>query len=200
MKNMNKTSRDRSRPVHFSILGPVHFSKFGPVQVSNIRPVHSLLVKPVYKAFSLILVILILFGLFSCDDNGKREIKPETVIDRETMIMLLADMDVTDAALKTRQIGLSHDSIRKISAMAYDSLYLYYKITPRIFRENMRYYQRDMEDYQNMLDEKITLLTRRKDSLTIEPEKLDTSRIKPINIKGTTVRKDSSLTKGKSRK
>lgn len=154
--------------------------------------------------FSGILIVpaFLLVMCVSCDDNGKKQIKPKTVIDRETMIMLLADMDITDAALKSRQIGISHDSIRKISAMAYDSLYLYYKITPEIFRENMRYYQRDMEDYQKMIDEKITLLTRRKDSLTIEPEKLDTSeyRTKQVKINAVKSPKDKASSEDKAKK
>jgi len=115
--------------------------------------------------------------------NGCRQSKtagpePKQILDRQTMVMLMADMDITDAALKVRQIGLSHDSIRKLSGKAFDSLYIYYGTTPDVFKENIKYYQRNMEDYQKMMDEKLELLSRKKDSIdvAIEPVKIDTSR------------------------
>lgn len=90
----------------------------------------------------------------------------------------MADMDITDAALKLRQLGLSHDSIRKLSEKAFDSLYIYYGTTPEVFKENIKFYQRDMEEYQKMMDEKLELLSRKKDSINvaIEPVKIDTTK------------------------
>ncbi|HLO89981.1 MAG TPA: DUF4296 domain-containing protein [Lentimicrobium sp.] len=126
---------------------------------------------------------IMLVVMFSCDDNGKSEVKPKQLIDRETMILLMADMDVTDAALKVKQVGISHDSLKKLADQAYDSLYLYYKITPEVFRQNMQYYQRDMEDFEKMVDDKISLLSRKKDSIMLESQKTDTSKIKVKAIK-----------------
>jgi hypothetical protein len=121
-----------------------------------------------------------LLAFLSCNQSGKDNRKPEKIIDRETMIHLMADMDITDAALKIKQVGLKHDGIRQLSNKAYDSLYLYYKTTPEEFKRNVTYYQKDLDNYQMMMDEKITLLSKKKDSISvsISPVKIDTSKIK----------------------
>lgn len=130
--------------------------------------------------FFLFVQALFLFGLLSCNQSGKDDQKPARIIDRQTMIHLMADMDITDAALKIKQVGLKHDSIKQLSDKSYDSLYLYYKTTPEEFKRNVSYYQKNLENYQQMMDEKITLLSKKKDSInvSINPVKLDTSKIK----------------------
>ncbi len=120
----------------------------------------------------------IIFGiLFGCDSNGGTDLKDEQIIERSSMIQLLADIEITEAALKVRQLKLKRDSFNLIKKMSLDSLYIYYNTTPQLFKENLKYYQRDMEDYQKMIDEKIELLSRKKDSISIEPSLLDTTKI-----------------------
>lgn len=135
-----------------------------------------------YTLSSLFYIFFVLVVL-SCNQSDRNNGTPEQIIDRETMIRLMADMDITDAALKTKQMSLKHDSIRRLSNRAYDSLYLYYKTTPENFRLNVGYYQRDLEDYQKMMDEKIILLSKKKDSINmaVVPVKLDTTKIKIRN-------------------
>lgn len=138
------------------------------------------------------LTCIALVTMLSCNNKGSGGTKPAQIIDRETMIMLMADMDITDAALKVRQKGLSHDSINKIADQVYDSLYLYYKTTPEIFKQNIRYYQSDMADFEKMVDDKITLLSKKKDSIMLAPEKLDTTKYK---VKKVILRTDSVVSK-----
>ncbi len=94
------------------------------------------------------------------------------------MIMLMADLDITEAALRVKQTYIPRDSLSKLTKIAYDSLYIYYNTTPAIFVENLKFYQEDMEDYLEMVNEKIELLIRKKDSVALAPEKLDTTRMK----------------------
>lgn len=135
--------------------------------------------------FSFLAQAVFLLVFLSCNRSDNKSQTPEQIIDRETMIRLMADMDITDAALKTKQMSLKHDSIRQLSNRAYDSLYLYYKTTPDNFKLNVSYYQRNLEEYQKMMDEKIILLSRKKDSINmaVNPIKLDTSKIKIKNPK-----------------
>ena len=86
------------------------------------------------------------------------------LIPREQMIRMMADMEITEAALKIKQVRSSRDSIKKIAAISYDSLYIYYRVTPEQFKDNLKLYQQDLEDYEAMVDEVIVLLTQRKDS------------------------------------
>lgn len=127
----------------------------------------------------------IIFGILSgCDRNESTDIKDDQVIERSSMVQLLADIEITEAALKAKQLKLKRDSFKVITKMAIDSLYIYYNTTPHLFKENLKYYQRDMEDYQKMMDEKIVLLSRKKDSISIEPSLLDTTKIdSTVNVK-----------------
>lgn len=76
--------------------------------------------------------------------------------------------------------------------MAFDSLYLYYRTTPELFKENLKYYQYDMQDFQKMLEEKINLITRKNDSITLEPVKLDTSKVKDTVLNSAKVKPESN--------
>ncbi len=121
----------------------------------------------------------IMFGFLvsGCDSDKSSELKDEQVIERSAMVQLLADIEITEAALKAKQLKLKRDSFRLISKMALDSLYIYYNTTPQLFKENLKYYQSDMEDYQKMIDEKIELLSRKKDSISLQPALIDTTKI-----------------------
>lgn len=127
--------------------------------------------------FSLITIFTLLVCT-QCKQDEFRKLKKEQIIDRETMIHLMADMEITEAALKLKQTKIKYDSIRILSNRAFDSLYLYYRTTPELFKENLKYYQYDMEDFQQMLEEKINLITRKNDSISLEPVKIDTNNVK----------------------
>ncbi|MGE5382153.1 MAG: DUF4296 domain-containing protein [Omnitrophica WOR_2 bacterium] len=130
------------------------------------------------KAVSLILGLLFMQLMINCTRIDQVKIAKDEIIDKETMVHLMADMDLTEAALKIRQDRISRDSLKLLSARAYDSLYLFYKTTPRLFKENLRYYQEDIELYKQMTDEKVTILSQKRDSIALKPEVLDTTKIK----------------------
>jgi len=146
---------------------------------------------------SLIFSLLTAFTLLvytQCKQDEFSKLSKEQIIDRETMIHLMADMEITEAALKLKQTKMKYDSIRTLSNRAFDSLYLYYNTTPELFKENLKYYQYDMEDFQQMLEEKINLITRKNDSITLEPVKIDTGSVKDKDTKDGKVATDSIKT------
>lgn len=105
---------------------------------------------------------------------------------REQLIHLMADIELTEAALKLKQVKLSRDSVKRIAEKCYDSLYQAYGLTPEQFRENLRYYQLDMVDFQAITDSVIINLTRRKDSvsnLSKTPDTLKTKTTDTVNTK-----------------
>lgn len=130
------------------------------------------------KAVSLIVGLLFMQLMINCTRIDQVKIAKDEIIDKKTMVHLMADMDLTEAALKIRQDRISRDSLKLLSARAYDSLYLFYKTTPRLFKVNLRYYQEDIELYKQMTDEKVTILSQKRDSIAIKPEVLDTTKIK----------------------
>lgn len=129
-----------------------------------------------------VLACLLIVSVCACKQNIQPSISNDQIIDREAMIRLMADMEITEAGLKTKQSTMPYDSVKMLANKAYDSLCLYYKTTPELFKENLRYYQQDMEDYQKMIDDKITLLTMKNDSLNLIPEKIIPRKITPTKI------------------
>lgn len=134
-----------------------------------------------------VVLLSLMVSLNSCKSDKKDFAGGQQQIPREQMIRLMADMELTEAALKTRQVKLSRDSIKKIATQSYDSLYSFYGVTPEQFKENLKYYQLDLEDFQAMSDSVIITLTRHKDSVSNLKDSLpkpDTTIIrKKIKIK-----------------
>ncbi len=117
-------------------------------------------------------------GLTGCRNGQNKTISGSKSISRDQMIRLMADIELTEAALKIKQVKLSRDSVKIIAKKCYDSLYQFYGITPEQFTENLKYYQRDLEDFQAITDSVIINLTRRKDSLSNLPKTVDSAKIR----------------------
>lgn len=112
----------------------------------------------------LLFYVFVLAALMGCRPSGN---KPDSgdIISRDTMIQVMADVELTEAALRYLQTRISRDSLEKVKTRSYDSLYLYYKLTPAKFNRNLVYYQNDLAGFENMLDEVMFSLTKDKDSL-----------------------------------
>lgn len=126
------------------------------------------------KGYISVVFLSLAVSLNSCQSDKKEFSSGQQQIPREQMIRLMADMELTEAALKTKQVKLSRDSIKKIAAQSYDSLYSFYGVTPEQFKENLKYYQLDLEDFQAMSDSVIITLTRHKDSVSNLKDSLPT--------------------------
>jgi hypothetical protein len=117
---------------------------------------------------SLIISFFLFLGLLGCKQEQVSSSETSRVIAKDTMIQLMADLEIVESAIKLKQAQLQRDSLVKLSTMAFDSLYAYYKITPADFKYNLQFYQSDMALYQKMLDEMIIILSRKKDSISLE--------------------------------
>lgn len=90
----------------------------------------------------------------------------------------MADMQITETALRQKQSSLNRDTMKIISEKAFDSLYLYYKTTPAAFQNSLKYYQQDLEKYLKMNEEMITFLTQKEDSIKLENDSLVNDTVK----------------------
>jgi hypothetical protein len=115
-----------------------------------------------------LLVFVSFFALNAC--RGKAKIEgDEVLIPRQEMILLMADVELAEAVLRYKQGKISRDSLNKLSAMTFDSLYAWHQVKPAQFKANLAYYQEDLAGFEKMLDEVILLLTRAKDSINNLP-------------------------------
>ncbi len=108
--------------------------------------------------------VFMLVALLGCKPSGNKTDSGD-IIPRETMIQVMADVELTEAAMRYQQTRISRDSLEKIKTRSFDSLYLFYKLTPTKFNQNLVYYQNDLADFEQMLDEVMLSLTKDKDSL-----------------------------------
>ena len=113
---------------------------------------------------SLVIIVFLLVSFSGCKPSGQ---KPDVdkLIPRETMINLMADVEVVEAKLRFQQTRIKQDSLQKLKIKFFDSLYMYYKVTPDQFNQNLKYYQGDLTDFELMIDEVILSITRAKDSV-----------------------------------
>lgn len=116
-----------------------------------------------------ILYAILILSAYSCQEN--KTDRETRIISKDTMIYLMADLEIVESAIKLKQAQLQRDSLEKLSNMAFDSLYAFYKISPTHFKSNLEYYQKNMIQYQEMLDEMIIIISKKKDSISLEPEK-----------------------------
>ncbi|MBW6492274.1 MAG: DUF4296 domain-containing protein [Lentimicrobium sp.] len=94
------------------------------------------------------------------------------IIPRGEMIRIMSDVEITEAALRFMQSKVSRDSLEVITEKSFDSLYIFYGITPAQFKENLIYYQQDLKNFEKMIDEVMLIITKSKDSvqnLTVNP-------------------------------
>lgn len=120
--------------------------------------------------YILIISNLLILTILSCNTDRDNNIESTRIVQKDTMINLMADLEIVESAIKLQQAKIQKDSLDKLSNMAFDSLYAFYKITPEQFKYNLAYYQRNMSNYQEMLDNMIIVLSRKKDSITVEQD------------------------------
>ena len=110
---------------------------------------------------TLILIILsILLASCSLMPGSENEEIPENIIPREKMIVVLADMQITEAYLQ---------NLRKAGFKVKDTSVLYYKmvfkkndITNTSFEESLLYYQQDLAKLELIYTDVITRLNELK--------------------------------------
>lgn len=115
-------------------------------------------------------LIILLIALSACKPSGE---KPDAgkLIQRGKMIDIMADMEVVEAKLRFQQTRVNQDSLQKLKTENYDSLYMFYKVTPGQFNQSLKYYQEDLVNFELMLDEVILSITQAKDSVLLKNKK-----------------------------
>lgn len=131
-----------------------------------------------------LLLVFMLISLLGCKTGGKAG--PDGLIPRGKMIDIMADVEVVEAQLRFQQTRITNDSLQKVKIQSYDSLYMFYKVTPDQFSQSLKYYQEDLVNFEGMIDEVILSITKDRDSVL---------NIKEVLADSSLVVVDSSLVK-----
>ena len=109
-------------------------------------------------------ILIILFSiaaslsLFTQGCRNQAGKLPENVLDKQTMINLLTDMQLVEAALAVKQSRNAADP--SVPRIYYDSLFAKYNITKAVVDSSLKYYGRQPEIFEELYAQVIIRLSR----------------------------------------
>lgn len=96
-----------------------------------------------------ILAVVALLAVVSCSNSDKVR-KPETFLNEQQMIDVLADSYLIEAELN--QMKAEGKDIKELQVAYYQQLFEHYGITDSIFAQNMYYYTHHPDVLERMMD------------------------------------------------
>lgn len=112
--------------------------------------------------------VIVLLAISTSCSHKKEYPRPLLFLSERQMIDILTDVHVIEASMNFRRnLGQSMDD-RK--AVFFDSLFKIYGITPEILEHNMRYYNENPEQMDNIYQAVIEKLTALQSAIRVEDE------------------------------
>jgi hypothetical protein len=100
---------------------------------------------------------LISLSLFACKNPQSPSVadlqKPDSLIPRRKMIMILTDVHLTEAALS--YIKTKGETPKRLTSDYYNAVFSKYKISQKNFESNFDYYKRNQEELLMIYEEVI---------------------------------------------
>jgi len=104
---------------------------------------------------------MVLFFVSSCDNEKKEEIKaPDNLISKEKMIIIMADIQVTEAYIKKHK--LKRQPKTDTSLLYFHKLFQKNEVTKGQFENSLLYYKENLPELQEMYTRVITRLNQLK--------------------------------------
>ncbi|MCK5839252.1 MAG: DUF4296 domain-containing protein [Bacteroidales bacterium] len=114
------------------------------------------------------LIFINLIWLLSCSSGNNEQVvaPPENIIPKDKMVELLVDVQLIEAAIKS-------DDTRKKDSKTYSTYYYTflfekYNTTKEDFIESLRYYQQNIDDFDQMYTEVIKRLSKFQSEIELE--------------------------------
>jgi len=111
---------------------------------------------------NIFLLISVIFILLSCSNTTQHaeEQNTESIIPKEKMIVVLADVQITEAYIdELRKSGIP---TRDTSLIYYERVFKKHEITPVDFEKSLLFYKKDLTNMNEMYTEVITRLNELK--------------------------------------
>ncbi len=108
------------------------------------------------------IIIITLFVFSGCTYNisEKNKKPPANLISRDEMVDIITDLHLYDAVMKEKQN--SHNDILKSKYYLYQTVMEKYNITREQFESSVKYYQRDLDEYDGIYEDVIAKLSKMK--------------------------------------
>ncbi len=139
------------------------------------------------KILQISFLVIVMTALFSCGE--KKEGIPADIIPRAKMIQLMADVQLVEAAIQLRNLGMT-DSTKQLAYGYYKFTFEKYKVSANDFLKSYQYYQSNPELMELMYKDIITEISRKQAVFVPKDSTLLADSLSPVDLK-----KDSALVK-----
>lgn len=112
------------------------------------------------KNTSIYLFILLLVFLTNCADETKEPIPPDHLIPKEQMIVIMADIQVTEAYILNQKLKSSQK--KDTSLLYYERIFKKNEVTKIQFEESLSFYKEDLPELKKLYTQVITRLNELK--------------------------------------
>lgn len=110
---------------------------------------------------------LLLTACYTAPENETAP-APENLIDRDKLVLIIADVEITESALRQKQ-NVGHE-IKNIKETYYHSIFSKYNISREQFDSSMTYYKQDPEVMDKIYEDVITRLSMMESEIQLEEE------------------------------
>jgi len=104
---------------------------------------------------------------YSVHDDVKNA-KPENLIAREKMILILADVEIVESALRQKQN--TGQEVRSIREVYYHTIFNNHEVSKEQFDSSLLYYKQDAEMMNEIYEDVITRLSLMESEAQMESE------------------------------
>ena len=104
----------------------------------------------------LFIFILLLSSCYNTHD-GEKIPKPDDLIDRNKLVLVITDMEIAESTIKEKQnLGQEIDGLQE---GYYFAIFEKHEITKEQFENSMAYYKQDLDELNDIYEEVITRLS-----------------------------------------
>lgn len=108
---------------------------------------------------SALLIVIPGIILVSCGKNEARDKRPKVLVGQQTLVKVLADVHLIEAAMNMRRNN--GQAFENLKNALFDSVFVQYRLTPQLLEENLLYYNQQpqiMEKiYQDVIDSLVVM-------------------------------------------
>ncbi|NOR86352.1 MAG: DUF4296 domain-containing protein [Bacteroidales bacterium] len=110
--------------------------------------------------FTLLLFLVFLMNSSCSFQQSKEDEQKDSLVSREEMILILADMQITEAHLES--IKKAGKKVKDSSLVYYEQVFKKNQVTQEEFESSLLYYKQDLEDLKKMYTQVIIRLNELK--------------------------------------
>ena len=117
-------------------------------------------------------LIISFLVLFAACSNVEKAPKPEQLLSKEEMAIILSDLYIIEVAISSNRSSYIETGVQP-SSYIYDK----YDIDSVMFKENLNYYNDRVEDYLFIMDKIQDDLKSLQDSVKVRQERIDKEKV-----------------------